>query len=212
MRTNRVETRTNKKISKELYAGKVYNLEVNPVHPNVDDQYYVCADTGIVVHNCHPRDNIALRWMAEKLDLGYDLFGSIMNAREVQTERIANKVISVANRRPVIIVGEAYKPGVPYLEGSGSLLVAHYIRKAGLDVHFLDKYTGSVPHGDVELMPCVYLLMHDAEITYCDSPMKDIVTKQTFSPAAGSTIIDIWRKQPDIDGCTVIHDGNTRMQ
>ena len=30
----------------------------------------------------HPRDNIALRHMAQKLDLGYDLFDSIMNARE----------------------------------------------------------------------------------------------------------------------------------
>ena len=32
---------------------------------------------------CHPRDNIALRWMAEQLDLGYDLFDSIMKAREI---------------------------------------------------------------------------------------------------------------------------------
>ena len=34
---------------------------------------------------CHPRDNIALRYMAEKLHLGYDLFGSIMEARDKQT-------------------------------------------------------------------------------------------------------------------------------
>ena len=30
---------------------------------------------------CHPRDNIALRYMSEKLGLGYDLFDSIMEAR-----------------------------------------------------------------------------------------------------------------------------------
>ena len=33
---------------------------------------------------CHPRDNIALRYMAQELGLGYDLFDSIMNAREIQ--------------------------------------------------------------------------------------------------------------------------------
>ena len=31
---------------------------------------------------CHPRDNIALRWLARELELGYDLFDSIMIARE----------------------------------------------------------------------------------------------------------------------------------
>ena len=35
---------------------------------------------------CHPRDNIALRFMAEELGLGYDLFDSIMNAREIQAK------------------------------------------------------------------------------------------------------------------------------
>ena len=33
---------------------------------------------------CHPRDNIALRFLSEKLRLGYDLFDSIMKAREKQ--------------------------------------------------------------------------------------------------------------------------------
>jgi UDPglucose 6-dehydrogenase len=33
---------------------------------------------------CHPRDNIALRWLAEEYDIGYDLFDTIMHAREIQ--------------------------------------------------------------------------------------------------------------------------------
>jgi UDPglucose 6-dehydrogenase len=36
---------------------------------------------------CHPRDNIALRYMAENLGLGYDLFDAIMLAREVQAKK-----------------------------------------------------------------------------------------------------------------------------
>jgi len=47
---------------------------------------------------CHPRDNIALRYMAEQLDLGYDLFDSIMRAREVQAENVAKKLIELSEQ------------------------------------------------------------------------------------------------------------------
>ena len=33
---------------------------------------------------CHPRDNIALRYLAERLDLGYDIFDTIIQASEQQ--------------------------------------------------------------------------------------------------------------------------------
>lgn len=159
---------------------------------------------------CHPRDNIALRWMASNLELDYDLFGAIMYAREVQTRNLAEKVMSESNGKPIVIVGKAYKPGVEYLEGSGSLLVEHYITNSGSKCYFLDKYTDDMPPADILLQPCVYLLMHDASITYCDSPLKETITKQEISPAPGSVIIDIWRKQSNIPGCRVVHYGNTR--
>ena len=44
---------------------------------------------------CHPRDNIALRYMAEKLDLKYDLFDAIMEAREKQAMNMANKLVAL---------------------------------------------------------------------------------------------------------------------
>jgi UDPglucose 6-dehydrogenase len=39
---------------------------------------------------CHPRDNIALRWLAQEYDLGYDMFDTIMHAREIQAKNVAN--------------------------------------------------------------------------------------------------------------------------
>jgi len=159
---------------------------------------------------CHPRDNIALRWLAEKCELNYDLFGAIMHAREVQTENIAKAIINEAGNMPIVIVGKAYKPGVAYLEGSGSLLVEHFVKAHGKTAYFLDKYTEDFPPAEVTGQPCLYLLMHDAEITYCDSPLKSVVTKQEVSPVKGSVIFDMWRKQPQIDGVKVIHYGNTR--
>ncbi len=159
---------------------------------------------------CHPRDNIALRYMASELDLGYDLFGAIMEAREVQTRNLARSVLAASECLPIVIVGKAYKPGVTYLDGSGSLLVEYYLKELGESCYFLDKYTGDKPPTFITDNPCTYLLMHDATITYCDSPLKDTVTKQEIRPVAGSIIVDIWRKQTAIPECKIIHYGNTR--
>ena len=42
---------------------------------------------------CHPRDNIALRWLAKDLGLGYDLFESIMTAREQHAKNMAQEIL-----------------------------------------------------------------------------------------------------------------------
>jgi len=76
---------------------------------------------------CHPRDNIALRYMADQLNLGYDLFDSIMNAREKQAENMAIEILKYGNR--VKFSSNSYKPGVDYEDGSYSLLVQHYIKE-----------------------------------------------------------------------------------
>ena len=45
---------------------------------------------------CPSGDNIALRWMAEELDLGYDLFDAVMLSREVQAKNMADQLIEIA--------------------------------------------------------------------------------------------------------------------
>ena len=54
---------------------------------------------------CHPRDNIALRWLAKELELGYDMFESIMTARERQAETMPKQYLSMARTYilPVIL-------------------------------------------------------------------------------------------------------------
>ncbi len=76
---------------------------------------------------CHPRDNIALRWLAKQLDLGYDLFGSVMQARERQAENMALAILQHGNR--IFFTSNTYKPGTDLQDGSYSLLVQHYIKK-----------------------------------------------------------------------------------
>jgi UDPglucose 6-dehydrogenase len=44
---------------------------------------------------CHPRDNIALRWLAKEYDLGYDMFDTIMHAREIQAKNLAGFLVEI---------------------------------------------------------------------------------------------------------------------
>ena len=157
---------------------------------------------------CHPRDNIALRWMSQNLGLGYDIFDAIMEAREIQARNIAEKLVRTGLEN-VVIVGKAYKPHVSYEAGSYSLLVGHYVKEFGVNVYYDDEYTGDKPPEN--LGAAAYLLAHDPETTFlgCLDPDPDKQEKDIFPE--GSIIIDPWRKCPPISGCEVIHYGNTRI-
>ena len=79
--------------------------------------------------SCHPRDNIALRWLARDLGLGYDLFASIVTARETQAENMAKAILK--HGKAVCFSSDTYKPGTDLVDGSYSLLVQHYVQKHG---------------------------------------------------------------------------------
>lgn len=146
---------------------------------------------------CHPRDNIALRYLADRLDLGYDLFDAIMKAREVQSERIAKKCLHYGKN--VTIVGKAYKPGVPYTNGSPSLLVGHYIEQMGGNVNYYDKNTGDL---DIKAdWTDVYLIGYPEHQNISDIPF-------------GSTIIDPWRQLVSAAGNNyeIVRYGDTRKK
>ena len=155
---------------------------------------------------CHPRDNIVLRWLAEELHLGYDLFEGIMSAREQQARNLASFIVGIAtsNSLPVFINGKAFKPKTELTDGSYSLLVAHYIEEMGVKVNWLDPKTGDY------LPPMawgVILLAHNEGVTYNHQFNTPVYTEVM----PGSIIVDPWRKyisnDPDIK---VIHYGNTR--
>ena len=78
---------------------------------------------------CHPRDNIALRWLANELELGYDMFEAIMTAREKQAETMAKAILD--HGKNIYFTSDSYKPGVNMPDGSSSLLLQHYVTKHG---------------------------------------------------------------------------------
>ena len=161
---------------------------------------------------CHPRDNIALRYMAQELGLGYDLFDSIMYAREVQAENLALRLVDLANEYnyPIYIHGKAYKPGVSYCDGSYSLLVGHYCEQHGFAPTYIDPLTGSDFITPSE--PCVMLMAHSASTTYkYMKETSDYIDKLYCDIPANSVIVDPWRKFIS-DTSKVIYYGNTRQK
>ena len=158
---------------------------------------------------CHPRDNIALRFMANELGLGYDLFDSIMNAREIQASNLAKKLVTLSkeNNMPIFIHGKAYKPGVPYCDGSYSLLVGHYCIELGVQPTYVDPLTGDINQPGI---PCVILLAHSASTTYKYMKEEGDDNDQLYCTIpTGSVVVDPWRKYTS-DKNKVIGYGNTR--
>jgi UDPglucose 6-dehydrogenase len=156
---------------------------------------------------CHPRDNIALRYLAESLDLGYDLFDVIMKAREQQAKNMARFIYDNRAGLPVYIHGKAYKPNVEYLEGSYSLLVGYYLKEMGIDVTYIDPLTEATVPDSVK--GCL-LLAHNQQVTYGYSGVTD-EQPMYCKFEDGSIIIDPWRKySTNNKNIQVIHYGNTR--
>lgn len=125
--------------------------------------------------SCHPRDNIALRFLSKKLDLGYDLFGSIIESRELQAKNIAKKLLDLHSQYalPIVILGESYKPGVKYTDGSYTKLIADYLNYPSI---VYDKIVG----------PAIYLLGH-----------RGVYNETTFPE--GSVVLDPWRERKKSD-------------
>ena len=165
---------------------------------------------------CHPRDNIALRWLAQKYDIGYDLFDTVMLAREKQAENLAKFLFDTASaaaaQMPVVIHGKAYKPDVPYCIGSYSTLVGHYLKGMGVDVKYVDPLADD-PTDVVATIdqPSVILWAHDRQITYEYTGEQTRTQAYCVVPDC-SIIVDPWRKLESTDTVKVIHYGNTRGQ
>ena len=127
---------------------------------------------------CHPRDNIALRWLAKDIGLGYDLFESIMTAREKQAENMAIEILK--HGKAIHFTSDTYKSGTQLVDGSYSLLVQHYVQKHG----------GQIANG-FDTTVQVIVRVHETDKITADN----------------STIIfDPWRTYPKADN--VVYYGN----
>lgn len=142
---------------------------------------------------CHPRDNIAMSWLARELALSHDLFDDIMRARENQTVWLADLMCDHA--LPKAILGYSYKPETNIAVGSPALLLRSILEERGHDVRMHD------PHID----PAADIAAWPAHVFLIGARHRDF-ERTTFPP--GSIVIDPWRYIPaNQRGVTVIPVG-----
>lgn len=145
---------------------------------------------------CHPRDNIALRWLSNNYNFGYDLFDAIVKSREIQSENIANYMISKSTSNNFVILGTGFKPGTDQEEGSPSILVGHYLEKKNKNV----LYNNSLDNIESEDQPYTYLIGH----------FGGYFNEYNFTK--NSIIVDPWREfvQNERYDLKIYHYGNSR--
>ena len=89
------------------------------------------------------------------------------------------------NNLPIVVMGESYKPGVSYTEGSYSKLVHYYLTENSTNIVEFDKTE----------YPAVYLLGHRH------------VFNETVFPE-GSIVLDPWRERNKPD--TIYYGGTLK--
>lgn len=81
---------------------------------------------------CHPRDNIALSYLSQELNLSYDLYEKLMNCRDRQTQWMAKEVYKIwkeSGLEKLYILGKAFKANTNITTGSPAILMMYYIPK-----------------------------------------------------------------------------------
>lgn len=140
---------------------------------------------------CHPRDNIALSWLARELNLSYDFFEAIMIAREKQTEWLAD--VMMEYDLPKVIFGKSFKPESNITVGSPAMLLRNLLVERNVDVQMYDPFIDGERVPDFQ--PSVFL----------------IGTKHAFFRnmrfPKGSVVVDPWRYLQDQDGIRMIRVG-----
>ena len=143
---------------------------------------------------CHPRDNIALSWLAREHDLSFDIFEALMLARENHMNWIAEEVWQEAQVRPqdpVYVFGKSFKPGTNITTGSPARLLVNLLRaNFGIEPIVYDPHAGGDnPLERHRLEMGVYVIATD----HGDWPL----------PPSGSVVIDPFGSFPDHAGVTV---------
>lgn len=126
---------------------------------------------------CHPRDNIALSYLADKLGLSFNFFNSIITAREKHMAWLAeifSREISKSNLEGIIL-GKSFKPETDIQAGSAAMLLANILKQKQVRFrHYEFDYPQKLPRA-------VYFIATQHPIY------------QTITYPAGSIIIDPFR-------------------
>jgi UDPglucose 6-dehydrogenase len=129
---------------------------------------------------CHPRDNIAMSWLAGELNLSHNFFEDIMRAREEQTEFLADLLLE--HPGPYYVLGKTFKENTNLTTGSPAILLANILKERGVDFKHFDPYVIDSPYDFFG--PGTYIVVTKHE------RFKDFGFP--YAPGVLTTVIDVW--------------------
>ena len=120
---------------------------------------------------CHPRDNIAMSWLSNRLDIGLNYYDFIMKKREKQTEFLADLIIEQYNKsqKPICILGTAFKQNTNIETGSPAVLLKNLLVNKGYQVETFDPNINSNSNsGEFVCKDMIYFIgcKHDCFLEY----------------------------------------------
>ena len=129
---------------------------------------------------CHPRDNIALSWLAQKLNLSTDWFENIMMQREKQSEWLRDLVLKNLVNNKIFILGKSFKPETNILTGSPSILLLNLLKENNKEIE-INSYDPFVDKEEPQFDKAVYFIGTKHEVF------------KNFNFPNGSIVIDPFR-------------------
>ena len=84
---------------------------------------------------CHPRDNIAMSYLSDKLKISHNWFEHIMKQRENQTDWLADLIVDTANGLKINILGKSFKAESNLTLGSPALLLQNILKEKKIEIN-----------------------------------------------------------------------------
>jgi UDPglucose 6-dehydrogenase len=194
-------------ITMKTVLANIYGEMAEKLNMNVDDIYKALsmADRRIISNKylkagmgdgggCHPRDNIALSWVAKQVNLSFDIFTALMKAREAHTEWLVDVIMEQYEKRklPILILGKTFKPETNITTGSPAILLANLLSEREVSFAHFDPYVDG-PAIEID-EPHIIFIATDHPYDYGEIP-------------TGSTIIDPFGSVPELPEVKVIRLG-----
>jgi UDPglucose 6-dehydrogenase len=116
------------------FRGAVYSLEVPGIHTFV-------TSGGLALHNCFPKDSLALKQLASNSGYHFQLLSAVIEVNELQKRRVISKLqkhLGKLRGKKVALLGLAFKAGTDDMREAPSIVLASRLLAEGAEVRAWD--------------------------------------------------------------------------
>jgi UDPglucose 6-dehydrogenase len=122
------------KTTRRAFTGDVFSLEVPGVHTFV-------TTSGLVAHNCFPKDVNALKQLAGNSGYHFQLLNAVIEVNELQKRRVIGKLqkhLGTLVGKTIALLGLAFKPNTDDMREASSLVLSARLQADGASVRVYD--------------------------------------------------------------------------